>query len=811
VVNSRTGLRWFLADDPVLQLGGTAVPAGMPVPLGPRSAVAVTADTVARFATTEQVAAPDRRRALIWVQATILARLITLAQESQTRAAARYADRAAADMGARQVALGDLATIEARETWRPSPGADQILAACQLIGEISGMTVVAPPQWSAGQATDPVRSIARSSNLRVRAVTLTGSWWQGAIDTVLAFRADTGAAVVVVPRGGRGCTLIDPVTGAQTPLPRRGLAAPGPHALRPTGYILAPPLPAGSIGVGRLLRYALAGARADVVRMLLFSLVTAGLSLVIPVATGVILGNLVPEGSTKLVLAAGACLFAVVFASTGIMLGRAARLLRLQGRMLSRMQAGLWDRLLSLPAAFFTRYSVADLTQRVTGVEAIQQIVASVGSQTLLSLVMLLSSAALLFAYDVGLATLVLAVTAGAITLSATVTWRQIRALRMMYDAKGEASGVLLQLVLGMDKVRAAAAENRALAAWAGRFAPQARSLLRSESLSAIRTALYAALPEVLTLLVFAVVGGNPKMMTTTAFLAFITALSQITAATTQLDLSLGYALNILPLFDRMRPILAEPLEVQVGATDPGQLTGRVSLNHVSYAYPGMTEPVLHDLDLEVMPREFVAIVGPSGSGKSTIVRLLLGFDRPQAGTVTFDSKDLATLDARAVRSQIGVAMQNSAVTGGDILSAIIGDWPLTEADAWAAAEQVGLADDIRALPMGMRTMLGENAATFSGGQRQRLVLASAIARNPRLVILDEATSALDSVSQAHVAESFEKLQVTRIVVAHRLSTIRNADRIIVLDGGRIVQEGKFADLVATPGVFQTMVGRQLA
>ena len=238
-------------------------------------------------------------------------------------------------------------------------------------------------------------------------------------------------------------------------------------------------------------------------------------------------------------------------------------------------------------------------------------------------------------------------------------------------------------------------------------------------------------------------------------------------------------------------------------------LNGRVELSSVTYRYPGMDTPVLHDVSITAEPGEFIALVGPSGSGKSTIVRLLLGFDRPESGSVTYDGKDLNTLDTRAVRAQIGVAMQSASVTGSNVLSVITGDWPLTEDDAWAAAAKVGLADDIRALPMGMRTLVGDNAVTFSGGQRQRLVLAGAIARNPRLVILDEATSALDSVTQAKVSESFDRLQVTRVVVAHRLSTIRHADRVIVLEAGRVVQDGTFEGLASVPGIFQNMVRRQ--
>jgi NHLM bacteriocin system ABC transporter ATP-binding protein len=610
--------------------------------------------------------------------------------------------------------------------------------------------------------------------------------------------------VVLVPGRSGAYRVVDARDGSQTKATEEYAAR-----LRPTAYVLYQPMPPGAFGVRGLLRFGLKGSGGDLARLLVFSLVAGLLSLALPVATGTILGTLVPIGERGPVLAAALVLLLVALATTGFLLSRSAGLLRLQGRMLSRMQSGLWDRLLALPVSFFNRFSVADLTLRVNGVDAIQQIVASVASQTLLALVTLVFSMGLLFFYSVSLAVPVLVATLITVTVSAAITLVQIRRLRAMYDAKGEASAVLLQIVQGVDKIRASAAENRALGAWASRFAVQAGLLLSSERLSAIRTALYAMLPSFLTVLVFAGVTEQPGMMSTAAFLAFITALGQIAGATAQLDLTLGYALNVLPIFDRMKPIVAEPIEVAPGAGDPGLLAGRVQLAAVTYRYQGMDTPVLHEVTITAEPGEFVALVGPSGSGKSTVVRLLLGFDHPESGSVTYDDKDLSTLDARAVRAQIGVAMQSAAVTGADILAVITGDWPLTEDDAWVAAEKVGLADDIRALPMGMRTMVGDNAVTFSGGQRQRLVLAAAIARNPRLVILDEATSALDSVTQAKVSESFDRLQVTRVVVAHRLGTIRNADRIVVLEAGRVVQEGTFEALASVPGTFQNMVRRQ--
>ncbi len=804
LLNSRWGLRWFVPDDAVVEIGALRAPSGLAVPLALPPIVRVREAGGGLFSDGSGLAAADVASGVRWTQQAAIALVIAHARDSIALADARHRDRSALERSARVEALVEFQSIGETNAPLVASETESVLAACMMLGAAQGFEIVAGPTWAAGNSLDPVRAIARASGVRVRAVTLSDGWWRNAIDPMMAFRAEDGQPVVVLPRKKGGYDLVVPRTGA------REIVTPDVAAsLRPSGYVLYRPMPSGSIGVRDLLAFGLRGCGQDLRRTVLFSLIAGVLSLAIPVASGVILGKLVPEGETSVIIGAAITLFLVVFANTSFMLARSGRLLRLQGRMLSSMQSGLWDRLIALPVSFFNRYSVADLTQRVTGVSAIQQIVSSVASQTMLALVTLVFSLALLVVYNSQVAMWVIGITAVVVAISATLTWAQITRLRAMYDAKGEASGVMLQLIQGIDKIRASAAENRALAAWSAKFAVQAELLLTSERLSAVRTAIYAALPVLLTLTVFTIVGNNPDVMSTAAFLTFIAALGQVTSSTTQLDLSLGYVLNIVPMFDRVRPVLEEPVEIVEGATDPGLLSGHVALTNVSYRYPGMSALVLDEITLSAAPGEFLAIVGPSGSGKSTIVRLLLGFDRPEMGSVTYDSQDLVTLDARAVRAQIGVSMQNAAVSGSDILSAIVGDWPLSEADAWAAAEKVGLADDIRKLPMGMRTILGENAGTFSGGQRQRLVLAAAIARNPRIVILDEATSALDSVTQAHVADSFARLQVTRIVVAHRLSTIRGADRIVVLDHGRIVQTGTYDELVERPGVFAQMVTRQ--
>ena len=270
-----------------------------------------------------------------------------------------------------------------------------------------------------------------------------------------------------------------------------------------------------------------------------------------------------------------------------------------------------------------------------------------------------------------------------------------------------------------------------------------------------------------------------------------------------------GYAVQVVPLYERARPILEAPPEVDPAKAAPGDLSGEVELSHVSFRYQPDGPLILDDVSLHVKAGEFVAFVGPSGAGKSTIIRLLLGFESPASGSIYYDHEDLSGLDRQALRRQIGVVLQDGKLTPGDVFSNIVGSSPLTQDDAWEAARLAGLEEDIHDMPMGMQTVIGEGAATLSGGQRQRLMLARAVASRPRILLLDEATSALDNRTQADVSRGLERLKATRIVVAHRLSTVRNADCIYVIDGGRIVQSGRYEELVGQKGLFADLAKRQ--
>jgi ATP-binding cassette subfamily C protein len=293
-------------------------------------------------------------------------------------------------------------------------------------------------------------------------------------------------------------------------------------------------------------------------------------------------------------------------------------------------------------------------------------------------------------------------------------------------------------------------------------------------------------------------------------FLSFNSALGQFNAAMLGLMGAMSQIITMVPLYKRAAPILHAVPETRADSIDPGELSGHIELSNVTFRYLPDMPPVLNDLSITIRPGEYVAFVGSSGSGKSTILRLMLGFETPEAGGVYFDGQDLSGLDIGAVRRQIGVVLQGSKLGSGSIFDNIVGSAPLSQDDAWQAAREAGLEQDIKDLPMGMHTMLSEGASTLSGGQRQRLMIARALVLRPRILMLDEATSALDNYTQSVVNQSLDKQNLTRIVVAHRLSTIINAHRIVVLKQGQIVETGRYSELMARDGEFAALARRQL-
>jgi ABC-type bacteriocin/lantibiotic exporter with double-glycine peptidase domain len=292
-------------------------------------------------------------------------------------------------------------------------------------------------------------------------------------------------------------------------------------------------------------------------------------------------------------------------------------------------------------------------------------------------------------------------------------------------------------------------------------------------------------------------------------FIAASAAFGQFLSSLLGLGDALVQVIRIIPIYERARPLLREKPEILEAHGDPGTLSGAIELRNLSFRYENAPAVTLDRIDLRIEQGSFVAIVGPSGSGKSTLFRLLLGFEKPNHGSVLYSGHDLASVDLSAVRRQIGSVLQSTGALQGSIFENIAGARYITHDQAWDAARRVGIADDIAQLPMQLETYLGSDGGGLSTGQRQRIAIARAIVTAPRILLFDEATSALDNETQGIVMKTLEQIAATRVVIAHRLSTIQNADRIVVLEGGRIVQDGTYADLVAASGPFAELARRQ--
>jgi ABC-type bacteriocin/lantibiotic exporter with double-glycine peptidase domain len=396
-----------------------------------------------------------------------------------------------------------------------------------------------------------------------------------------------------------------------------------------------------------------------------------------------------------------------------------------------------------------------------------------------------------------------------ATVMTVTFGFQLVRYQRQVTHKQGEISGLIAQLVGGMAKLRVAGAESRAFFLWASEFSEQKKIAFKARATSNYQTVFVAVYPIIAAMFIYALMYNRTNLSTGT-FLAFNTAFILFLSAGLLFSAAIISALSVVPLYERLKPILQALPEVDEQKTYPGELSGSIEVNHVSFRYDKDGPLILDDITFKVKSGEFVALVGPSGSGKSTLLRHLLGFETPDSGAIYFDGQALTEVDLRAVRRQIGVVLQHSQVMTGTILDNILGASNLSVEEAWEAARKAGIADDIKLMPMGMQTYISEGGSTFSGGQRQRLLIARALVTRPRIIFFDEATSALDDRSQAMVTDSLKRLDATRIVIAHRLSTVIDADRILVLRRGEVVESGTYQELMNQGGVFAELAQRQL-
>ncbi|MFF3162412.1 NHLP bacteriocin export ABC transporter permease/ATPase subunit [Streptomyces sp. NPDC003273] len=696
-----------------------------------------------------------------------------------------------------------------RRSARPATAADADAgyAACKLVAEAAGIELAAPAQsGTESERLDPVERVALASRVRTRAVRLDGRWWRENVGPLVGHRALSGAPVALLWRRG-GYVAVHPGTGRETPVEKANAGE-----FEPRAVMFYRPLPERRLGPLGLLRFSLRGTRGDFGNLMLAGLVTVAIGALVPIATGKVLGEYVPKAQTGLIVQVCLAVMVSGVVSAAFTLLENLTMLRLEGRIEAALQPAVWDRLLRLPTRFFTQRSTGELASAAMGVSAIRRLLAGTGPVVAQSVTVGAMNLGLLFWFSVpmAMAAIGMLVVIAAVFLGLGL-W-QVRWQRRLVVLGNKLNNQAFQTLRGLPKLRVAAAENYAYAAWARQFARSRELQQKVGRIKNLTSVLGAVYLPVCTLLMFMLLAGPARgAMSAAAFLTFNTSVTMVLTSVTQLTGSFVSAVAALPLFEEIRPVLDATPEVRTASTRPGPLSGAVEARRLSFRYADDGPLVLDDVSFAIRPGEFVAIVGPSGCGKSTLLRLLIGFDRPVSGSVLYDGQDLAALDQSAVRRQCGVVLQHAQPFTGSILDVICGTEPYTPEEAMAAAELAGLAEDIRRMPMGLHTIVAGNGA-ISGGQRQRLMIAQALIRRPRILFFDEATSALDNDTQRTVIDSTRKLNATRIVIAHRLSTVLDADRVIVMEDGRVIQQGPPAELLAdTGGRLHELVRRQLA
>ena len=650
---------------------------------------------------------------------------------------------------------------------------------------------------------DQMEIALRRSGTMYREVKLSENWYKDAYGPMLAVRKEDHRPVVLLPGRFSGYVVKDADGNKEKAGNHTADMLEGPV------YCFYRSLPQRAIGIPDLIRYMQRCLTADDYLFIIgLTLLVTMTGLMTTHLTHMLTGFVLESGKTARHWSTALFFAGVLLSEQLISSSRSLMMTRLEKKTSLSVESAVMSRLISLPAPFFKKYSSGELSSRSNSVNALCTLVVgtlfSTGLTSLTSLLYITQ----IFNYAPGLT--VPAITVIIVTTLITLLsslW-QMRISKQMMEYSAKESGVSYALLNGIQKVKLAGAEKRAFARWAEAYSKAASLTYDPPFFLKIQSTITTAvsLAGTIAMYYFAV----KTKVTPSEYMAFSVAYGMVTGAFLSLA---GIAISVAqikPILSMAEPILKAEPETSEGKELVSSVHGAIEFSNVYFRYDDKMPWVLNGIDLKIKAGEYIAIVGRTGCGKSTLVRLLLGFEKPEKGAVYYDGRDIETLDPRSLRRQIGTVTQDGSLFQGDIYSNIMIAAPhLGLNEAWEAAEIAGIADDIRRMPMGMHTYISEGNGGISGGQKQRIMIARAVAPKPKILIFDEATSALDNITQKKVAEALDRLKCTRIVIAHRLSTIRNCDRILMMDGGVITEQGTYDELIEKKGMFAELVERQ--
>lgn len=688
----------------------------------------------------------------------------------------------------------------------PSPYSE--VNALRAVGNAGGFRINEPPELKISGA-EAVMKIASESGLRSRIVHLGPGWTKSATSPLVGFITEPDGTTFAVPllqvRGGFSYhhpidAPVRKVVEGQTPL-------------EPEAIMVYPSLPQDRPATLRDLgRIALRGTRSVVLITVLCSVAVALLSLATPSLTNAVLGTFVAQGAIRDIVVVGILLTLIAVSAGAFVVVQNFATSRLTQLAQMRVEAALWDRTLTLPLRFFRRYSSGDLSFRIIAIDNLKQLLSSQTVTSVLAAVFSLVNFVLLFRYSVGLALAAAVIFVITLVFIVWLTRRISTLIRGANASQQDTNAWFVQIVSGITKIRVAGAERRftdiSLLKQATQISNQAAQTILSGRLQT-----YLALISALSGVAFFYIIGvatwdNGPSISTTTYIAFSTAFGTVLGAVVGLASAVPALASAGPILELVRPIIGSVQEQDLDAETLDVLHGNYEFKDVSFKYDDGMPLVLSGLNMVIEAGKVTAIVGPSGSGKTSAIRLLSALEYPSSGQLLVDGRDIRSVDAHSLRSKLGVVVQGGMLANGSILDNIGGGVEISEDVAWNAAKQANIADDINAMPMKMHTIV--SPLTLSGGQAQRVLVARALAKNPEVLLLDEATSALDNVSQAVITEVLSTMKITQIMIAQRLSTLQNADKIYVMDRGQVVEEGTFDTLLAAGGLFADLARRQL-
>lgn len=652
-----------------------------------------------------------------------------------------------------------------------------------------------------------IGDIARISHFVTREVVLEENWYRKDAGPILVFERKGHKPVACIPAGTSHYLAYS--AGADRPV----IVDMGyEQQLEPQAMTFCRPFPDKPMKTKDLLLFGFRNVRkGDIVRMLLLWFLGTVIGLLLPLLNEQLYDNFIPMGDKTGLVGICGVVLACTLGNVSFSIVKNLSTFRSMNSMKYAVQSAAYDRLFNLPESFLRKYDSADLSARAMGISEIFTIISDVSVKALLAAVFSLMYLWRMYKYSGKLSSVALILLIAVMACIIRIGIKQTKQEKEKLETDIKAESVIHQLISGISKIRIAGVENRALYEYLKPYVESCGIGMKKERMTVQVNSLVDAVSVVFSMIFYYLMVRNNMNLSVGAFMGFTTAFGAFSSAMLDVVSSFLQVNDVKPIYDRCKPVLQTLPEHDEDAELPGDLTGDIELNNVTFAYNEDSGNVINNLSLHVKPGEYIGIVGSSGSGKSTLLKLLLGFEKPQFGKIYYDGKDIDSLDKRELRKKFGVVLQDGGLIPESIHENITITSPGTTLQRVnEVIKEVGLEEDINNMPMGIHTVLSENSGTISGGQKQRILIARAIVGKPKILFFDEATSALDNVTQAMVCESLEKLNATRIVIAHRLSTVINCDRILVMEHGELVEEGNYEELMAKKGRFYDLAIRQI-